>query len=158
MRDPLRFTGEWPPPTLWNDYPNWEYALDEEEIEGQDETTLRPSEVQSYIHDDVAYTAGDAILADGQSLPAMLGVIDGSISSIDVFITAQDAWSIRWRSTSGEWGPFVEDWLPKNQRMVSVSLDDSNVFPLRVSSRLPRSPNDEPFRIAIHPDGSSAEQ
>jgi hypothetical protein len=51
----LRFTGEWPPQSLWSKYPNWEYALDEEDEPGQDETTLRPSENQSNIDDDVAF-------------------------------------------------------------------------------------------------------
>ena len=40
----LRFTGEWPPPGVWLQYPNWEYALDEEGAPGHDETTLRPSD------------------------------------------------------------------------------------------------------------------
>ena len=48
----LRFTGEWPPVELWAEQPNWEYALDEEDVQGQDETTLRPAADSSVVGPD----------------------------------------------------------------------------------------------------------
>lgn len=54
----LRFTGEWPPPDLWKEYPNWEPALEEEGEPGQDETTLRPGEEQRFVIG-FGFTAGE---------------------------------------------------------------------------------------------------
>jgi hypothetical protein len=35
----LRFTGDFPPLDVLERLPNWENALDEEDVEGQDETS-----------------------------------------------------------------------------------------------------------------------
>jgi hypothetical protein len=152
-----RFTGEWPPLKVWLEYPNWQNALDEEEIEGQDETTLRPSDIQEFIDEDTAFTAGDASLANGESLPALLGMGDNRIDSVDVFVTADHTWRVYWDYQANNWSPFVEDWLPEHERSPSVSLNDSELFPLTVCSRLPRAKNGKPYRLTIHADGSSEE-
>jgi hypothetical protein len=73
----LRFTGEWPPVELWAEHPNWEYALDEEDVPGQDETTLRPAKDASVVGPDTAFTAGEVMQADGTRLPALIEVIEG---------------------------------------------------------------------------------
>jgi hypothetical protein len=51
---------------LWQKYLNWEYALDEEEIDDQDETTIRPAANQSQIDEDITFTAGDVTTVDGR--------------------------------------------------------------------------------------------
>ena len=67
----LRFTGDFPPLDVLERFPNWENALDEEEVEGQDETTIRPTEEQHVLTPEVVFTAGVIIQADGTWLPAM---------------------------------------------------------------------------------------
>ena len=38
----LRYTGCLPPPEVLAEFANWVFAVDEEDVEGQDETTIRP--------------------------------------------------------------------------------------------------------------------
>jgi hypothetical protein len=68
----LRYTGENPPADVLARFPNWEFALDEEGIEGQDETTLRPADIQTRITEDIAATAADAWFPNGQSHIALV--------------------------------------------------------------------------------------
>ena len=56
------------------DHPIWEFCLDEESVEGQDEATVRPTdeiEVEGYS-DGMYVVAADATLSDGTVLPAYL--------------------------------------------------------------------------------------
>ncbi len=70
----LRFTGEWPPRSLWPERPNWEHALNEEGLPDHDETTLRPSPERETIGPDVAFTGRCIhirVNSDGSSEPAV---------------------------------------------------------------------------------------
>jgi hypothetical protein len=142
----LRFTGAWPPQSLWDQYPNWENAIDEESEPDQDETTLRPSEVQHHITRDVVLTAGVAVQADGTRLPVLLELNDGDLKGINVFVSAGDAWSARLLGRPAIWTCIVEDWLPLEKRRPTVLPTDTRVFPLQIESRLPLESNG--FRIS----------
>lgn len=134
MKDRLRFTGEWPPASLLNQYPNWEYAIDEEDVDGQDETTIRPETQQDVISENTAYTAATAKQADGTERTAIAAIVAGRIDAVDVFINDRDAWRIGRKGD--EWEPFIETWLPENERMPHVRLSDEAVFPLSIETLL----------------------
>ena len=135
MANHYRYTGKWPPLEVLNNYPNWEYALDEEGVEGQDETTLRPESEQSYITDDTAFTAGKVTQADGTIKDAILELIDGTVYLMDVFKDTTTTWRVV-KSPSG-WIPFHQHWLPEKDRMPVVKLTDKTIFPMQVSTILP---------------------
>ena len=149
----LRFTGETPPQSLWEQYPNWEYALDEEGEPGQDETTLRPSEEQQFISSDVAFTVGIAVQADGARLPAFLEVINAELSGINVFPSPTESWSVRLLGTPALWVCITNDWLPLEERGPVASPDDNRIFPLYVESRLPLKPSGAQLTTTIIPEG-----
>jgi hypothetical protein len=156
MTEKLRFTGEWPPPRHWSKYPNWEYALDEEGEEDQDETTLRPADVQSYIAEYTAFTAGEVEYADGAKMPALLELsYSREPDAVNVFVNDKDAWRILYSVPEKRWVAFIQDWLPKSERGPDVSMDDPRLFPLVVRSRLSRSPDGEPYHFMVCSDGNS---
>lgn len=135
MANKYRYTGEWPPLEVFKKYPNWEYALDEEGVEGQDETTLRPELEQNYITDDTAFTAGRVKQADGTIRDAIIELIDETAYGVDVFINTSTTWRVV-KSPSG-WIPFDQNWLPEKDRMPVVKLADKSIFPMQVSTILP---------------------
>jgi hypothetical protein len=148
----LRFTGEWPPPGLWKQYPNWESALEEEGEPGQDETTLRPSEEQRFVIS-FGFTAGEVEQANGQRLPALLSVCD-EIDGVTAFTSETGGWSIQRLGRPARWVCTVEDWRPEAERAPSVSLEDPSVFPLRVRSLLPVRETGKLLEFTIRADGS----
>jgi hypothetical protein len=150
-----RFTGAWPPPALWSRFPNWEYALDEEDVPGQDETTLRPADQHEFMIED-GFTAADVELANGHRLPALLSV-NGSVDGLTAFTSDADGWSIRLLGVPPRWVCVVEDWLPENERSPSVAFSDPGVFPLRVRSRLRAKESGEHLSFTLTPDGNMLE-
>ncbi|MCR4415583.1 MAG: hypothetical protein NUV77_24490 [Thermoguttaceae bacterium] len=155
MSNGVRITGDNPSPELLEKYPNWEYALDEEDVPGQDETTLRPAENQSLITEDVAFTAATVWLNDGRECPAIIELCRG-VAGVQFFLDGRWYRLVRCVDRFEQferWEPFVEDWLPEEERSPSVSLSDQAFFPLRFSSRLPYYPTSLPIRTRILPDG-----
>lgn len=156
MPKPLRYTGDWPPPEVLQDYPNWVFAYDEEGEDGQDETTVKPEDQQTFITTETQVTAGTLVLADGHTLPAIVCIEKGSPVGVSAF-EGRWTWSV-WRDgRKSTWRPATQEYLPENQRLPSVSLADSRIFPLRFSTSLPRKSGDQPWRIEVHPDGSVSE-
>jgi hypothetical protein len=147
MAEKLRFTGEWPPMRVLKAYPNWEYALDEEGVEGQDETTIRPEAQQNVISGDTAYTAAEARQADGTERRAIVAIVGGRIDAVDVYVTEVDTWRVG--RVGDRWEPFLQSWLPESQRMPCVSLSDTTIFPLRVTTVLPEQPTGRPLSEEI---------
>ena len=143
----LRFTGEWPPPRLWLQYPNWEYALDEEGAPDHDETTLRPSDERQFVID-YGFTAADVKQANGRRLPALLS-LNGEVDGVTAFTSDEGGWSIRRVGKPSRWVCIVEDWRPESERAPSVSFEDPDVFPLLVRSRLPSRESGEPLQFEI---------
>lgn len=148
----LRFTGEWPPPHLWAQYPNWECALDEEGEPDQDETTLRPGEERQFVIE-FGFTAADIEQADGHRLPALLA-INGEADGLTVFTAETGGWSVQRLGKPARWVCIVEDWLPEGERAPSVSFEDASVFPLLVRSRLPSRESGKRVQFAINSDGT----
>jgi hypothetical protein len=131
----LRFTGENPPLELLELFPNWSNAYEEEDIEGQDETTLKPHDQQNHIDDEVSFTAADLMVSDGSKYVALVEVINGIPSLIDVY---DSGWLLRNKNYPIEpWEQWNQDWLPENLRSKLISFEDTSIFPLRVKSRLP---------------------
>lgn len=139
MEEHLRFTGKNPPLRHWDRFPNWQNTYEEEELPDQDETTLRPADNQATIDDDVSFTAGDAVLADGRSIPALLGVLSGEWEGIHVYPDpSQDVcWTLSFDVPSQRWKAMNEDWYLELDGVLRVPVGDTAVFPLRVSSRVP---------------------
>jgi hypothetical protein len=139
MAKRLRFTGKNPLPSLADDYPNWENAYDEEGSPGQDETTLRPADNQKTIDDMVSFTAADALLANGTTLPAWLYVVRGELGDVHVYPDPKkdEVWAVRFDSRVQNWVAQNQAWLLQIPGIVRVPVNDSAVFPVRITSRLP---------------------
>jgi hypothetical protein len=149
----LRFTGEDPPQDLWAEFPNWENALDEEDVEGQDETTLRPAAVQDRLTDDVVFTVGLARYSDGRQFPALLETNAQRVDGVTVYPQSGNPWRIVRLGQPARWTAFLEEWLPEERRSFApVSLGDLALFPLLIESRLPKS-NGAPIRLVVHSNG-----
>ena len=134
----LRFTNDWPPPGLWSKYPNWAFAYDEEDREGQDETTLKPANDQDRISEEVDYTAAEAEQADGVKLPALIEMITGKAWGVQVF-GGETRWSVQLLGKPGEW-----------KCEPGISFKDRSVFHFNVRSRLGRQ-DGQP--LVLHIDG-----
>jgi hypothetical protein len=65
-----RLTGRRPSAAQLRRWPNWRQCLDEEDEEGQDETTIRPDDEQAAIGPETSGTALEASSADGRCFPA----------------------------------------------------------------------------------------
>ncbi len=156
MAKALRYTGDWPPPDVLHDYPNWVCAWDEEGEEDQDETTLKPEDVQTVITKETIHTAGDVHCADGRRFPAIITLPGGDLESFD-FHDGIDWVRCRQDYQTKKWGPFDQSWLPVEQRMRTVDLADKNTFPLRLSTRLPLGASGEPMQLEITSDGIARE-
>lgn len=156
MAKPLRYTGDWPPPDVLQKYPNWTYALDEEGEPGQDETTVKPEDEQSFITPDTHCTAANLWPTDGRTMPAIICLMRGLPVGVSAF-DRRWSWSV-WKNRHTKlWEPAVQDYLPENERLPSVVLSDNSFFPLRFASVLPREIGGQPWRFEIRPDGSLAE-
>jgi hypothetical protein len=157
MSSKVRITGDNPSPSLLEQYPNWENALDEEDEEGQDETTLRPSENQSVIVQYVSFTAATVWLNDGRECPAIIEMIY-DVEGLQFYL--EDIWYriVRRSDRTGKferWEPYVEYWIPEAERnSPPLLLNDEKVFPLRFASRLPFYKTSSLIRIKIFADGS----
>ena len=148
----LRFTGENPPLPVLERYFNWEFALDEEGLDGQDETTLRPAQEQTCINDSIAHTAGVATGADKRQLPALIALTGGEVQGFWVYDQAGD-WCLVRSSQQRRWQPFVQSWLPERERCRSIELSNGEIFPLRIETRLPFALTGMPWRASIGHDG-----
>lgn len=155
MANKLRYTGEWPPPEVLQSYPNWEMAYDEEGEDGQDESTLRPQAEQTFITDNTVHTAGDVLLADGRSFIAIITVPFGEPPESCSFHDGTQWWMIQKRRN--KWEPFVATYLPEDKREPPLILSDSQTFPMRIKTRLPKAAGDTPWHIEIRPDGTEKE-
>ena len=147
-----RYTGELPPPPVLKQYPNWKQALGEDGAEGQDETTIMPDDVQDHIGPDTQSTAADVTFPDGRTAPALLGAMmglcDGEIEYLDVY-DGQSSWQVEL---------YGESWGQAQYADASKTHGDTSVFPLRVTSRLPRTPDGQPLRFVLQPDGKMENQ
>jgi hypothetical protein len=156
----LRFTDDWPPLQLWERYPNWEFAFDEEGVEGQDETTLKPSERQDCIHELVAWTLADVKLASGEHKPAFLCFFNfGERGPNEVQVLVRDGltWGMWYDERQRKWLLYDQAWMREEVRQKTPLTGDPTVFPMRVSSRLPFAPTGLPYRFLIDKDGSESE-
>jgi hypothetical protein len=131
--------------------------LDEEGEDGQDETTLRPSENQSVIAQYVSFTAATAWLNDGRKCPAIIEMIYDA-EGLQFYLEGLWYRVVRRSNRTGQferWEPYVENWLPEAERhSPPLSLADETVFPLRFASRLPFHKTSSLIRIKIFADGS----
>ena len=142
-----RYTGEWPPPEVLEEFPNWDYALGEEGAPGQDETTLRPQREQSKITSDTAFTRASAAQANGEVKVAIVSVRDGKICDADVFDSPDVSWRVY--EMDGEWHSFDQSWLPEEQRSPVVSLGNPEIFPLVVETVLPHDATKAQLSVTI---------
>lgn len=151
MEERIRITGDNPPRHLWTRYPNWENALDEEGLPGQDETTLRPADNQSSIDESVTFTAGNVIFADGRSFPAMISIIARQIDFIYVYPDPERevCWSVRFHYPTQRWIPMNDAWCLVSEKTISVPLDDAGIFPLKASTRLACKDTGKPFCVTV---------
>jgi hypothetical protein len=152
-RKRLRFTGCWPPIDLWERFPNWAPAVEEEGRRDQDETTLRPAETQDEIDDETVLTAGHVHQANGIVLPALIHVHDDRPFALTAFVQPDDGWELQQKGKTFEWIPVVQDWLPPEERSPAISFDTPGVFPIRVFSRLPLATTRKQIVFVVREDG-----
>ena len=133
----FRYTGDFPPTNVLEEFPNWEYALDEEGDQGQDETTIRPAVEQTFIGPSAAYVSGSAIQADGTRIIVMLALIREAIQGVTALLNNEWSWEIQKIGQPAVWRSNTFDWIPAESRPPSVSLSDANIFPLTVESTVP---------------------
>ena len=155
MNNELRLTGEWPSPELLNTIPNWENAFDEEGVEGQDESTIRPAPNQSTVDNEILFTAATALLPMGRECPAIIELVDG-VAGLNVYLDDQWYRLVRCVDRFNQfqlWDPDPQAWLPEGARSPSLTFADRQVFPLRFVSRLPLAASSSPIKIRILPDG-----
>jgi hypothetical protein len=81
----LRFSGWHIPFEHWDEHPCWEFALDEEGREGQDETTMRPCD-EPLITKFTDVAAAYAIAANGDRFPAMVSLTNNGASADGLMI------------------------------------------------------------------------
>ena len=138
MEEHFRFTGENPPRTLWCRFPNWQNAYEEETLPDQDETTLRPANNQETIDDDISFTAGDVTFANGQSAPALLEVLCGELSSVHAYPDPQQekCWILTFHGPWNRWRAKNDDWFLQIGSILRVPVENVDLFPMRVTSRL----------------------
>lgn len=144
----LRFTGEAPPPELLESIPNWSHCLDEEYVEGQDESTLRPDTEQSFITDDTAATAVVGTDAAGR---AVTGLLFCDMMRVGL---AESLW-IR----PGNKGPSVSIYTNmKDDKGAFHGFDELTTagisLPLRLTTRVPLHPGAAVSRVEITASGS----
>ena len=151
VEERLRFTGENPPPSLWGRFPNWQNAYEEEGLVGQDETTLRPADNQRAIDDEVSFTAGNVVFADGRTFPALLGVLCGSVGWVYVYPDPprDECWVLRLDEPSQRWVAMNDKWFVQGRGILPVPVADPTVFPLGVTSRLPLESSGEIVSLDI---------
>ena len=149
MGERIRVTGDFPPLHYLDKYPNWENALDEEGIEGQDETTLRPAEDQSVITTDTSFTAGEIIFGNGRRFIAILEVPWGRLDAATAFENKHPAWYAFNSRVDKKWITCLADQLPK-----IVEVHDATIFPLSITSRLPSEITGKPHHIIVAADGT----
>jgi len=143
-RLPHRYTGGWPPPVVLDEIPNWQNALDEEGVPGQDESTIKPAENQRTITDDAEYTAADVVVADGRETPALIELDSGRPERVICF----DGQVTREISCVRGDAPIIP--VPDASRYL---------FPIRVVSRLSqnlRNPDDR-LRFTLDDHGCVTE-
>lgn len=147
MKSELRITGDNPSPEQLEAFPNWENALDEEDVEGQDETTLRPAEDQTVIGEYVSFTAGTVWMREGdaeRAFPAILEPEPGGVFAVQFFVDED------WQRVTRKWvahGTF-DGW--------EIFQDEGSeviFFPMKVESRLPHHASGQRFRLMIAADG-----
>jgi hypothetical protein len=136
MPKKLRYTGENPPLELWAKYPNWRNAYEEEGDEGQDETTLMPHEIQTYIGEYTSFSAGSVCFHDGREFPAFLAVGERGVDGCQVY-ECEVPWRIYYSYPDKRWLPFRAEWLPEEERPPAISFDDGAIFPLEIRMAVP---------------------
>ena len=152
----LRFTGSNPPIETLRHFPNWEYALDEEGVSNQDETTIRPAQEQNFLVEGIVYTAGKVTLANGLQLEALLEVDGDEIFGLTVFDGTTWTWVVRKLGKPAQWQAIDFSWFPTEARPLKVDLSDREIFPLEVVTVLPSKRSGTSARITIPRAGADA--
>lgn len=128
----IRYTDQFPPVDIVIKYPNWTDCLDEEAVEGQDESTIRPDKVQNIIGDGALYTAAKVIYPDGSE---HIGLLFAAACLNDdgpetLFILEPEF----------EWGIEILDdneWVESDLTENTISSKDKTRLPMMVKSLLP---------------------
>jgi hypothetical protein len=127
-------------------------AYDQEGLPSRDETTLRLADNQKTIEDDVSFTAGNAVVADGQSAPALLGLLYGELDCVLGLFRARAKTNVGRRDLdpqSQRWIAANEDWILRIAGILPIPVEDSDIFPLRIISRLPLQRSGEVIAVEI---------
>ncbi|WP_146399679.1 hypothetical protein [Pseudobythopirellula maris] len=135
-----RITGELPSVALLKKYPNWENALDEEGLEGQDESTLRPHPIQDSIPDDFLFTAGEVHAPSGETFNALIEIDYGAVNCVTVYSGSSPSacWSFYQSVRLDGWATdCLASFRNSSEDRTPAPIEDPTVFPLVLETRLP---------------------
>jgi hypothetical protein len=147
----LRFTGRLPTEAAMRQFPNWEFALEEEGLPDQDETTLRPGEDQSVIDWDTACTAAIATTPNGTEL---MVILRGDGMSMHSEVSGVDGLHVLRGGRTYEVELFPGAWRPEEGTTEPLRFFDPEMVPLRITSVLPAAGGrEERHEMVLMPDG-----
>ena len=110
----LRFSGWHIPLEHWDAHPCWEFALDEEGREGQDETTMRPC-AEPLITENTDAAAAYAVGANGERFPAMVALRRDSVKYVMIYVDCKfDGRRAELRTLKGQWSEPISAELVSN--------------------------------------------
>jgi hypothetical protein len=141
---------------LWAKYPNWRNAYEEESEDGQDETTLMPSEVQTHIDENTSFTAGIVRFHNGHEFRAFLALGERGVDGCDIYQTDTPC-RIYFSYPEKRWVYFRAEWLPEHERPPTVSFDDEAIFPLQIRMNVPWRKGGIPAVYQVTKDGDMNE-
>lgn len=150
-----RYTGDFPPVDVIESFPNWDYALDEEGEEGQDETTIRPEDDQTHINEYTGFTAVDVWLASGDRCVGLAEILASEITAVNV-VEHGNWWRVVFNVPEGRWKPYIETWNSRNRDAEFFKHNEVRIFPVRVETRLPMRTTGRRVRLEIRGDGTSS--
>lgn len=142
-----RFTGCPPPAELLLRLPNWEFALDEEGVNGQDEYTLRPAVEQGFLSGETTATAVEGRDANGRDIVGLI-FVEGMRST-----GCDSAWI--WTDAKG---PAVYLYTGRREEDgqfhgLAELLSAGIVLPLELHTRVPLQPGLKCSSVKLDADG-----
>ncbi len=147
----LRFTGRLPTEAALRQFPNWEFALEEEGLPDQDETTLRPADEQARIEWETACTAATATTPDGTEL---MVILRGDGMSMHSEVSGVDGIHVFRAGRVYDIELFPGAWRPEDGTQERLLFFDPEMVPLRITSVLPTAAGrEERHELVLMPDG-----
>lgn len=126
-----RYTGVLPPIDVIQSFTTWEFCLDEEGVEGQDESTIRPQDTSGILTCETNACSVRIQLANGLVTYGLIWMSDYNIESMRFHMNQSYAWLVKefecpqWTTSERKWGTALGG--------ISLDLREDTVFPMKVT-------------------------